>query len=153
MQQHLSAEAQSIVYLLSGAVTASILHMNLSALSCHNTSSDHHWWSVRQSDKAANGIRVSYRSGTDPTRMFVCWHTPASEAVNVWTQVCVCPLACMYVRAVSVTAPSCNSRFISKQRTREVKTAESQRMDPLTMMRPVVIGSLQPWHSSPNLAQ
>lgn len=69
MQQHLSAEAPSIVYLLSGAVTASTPHMNLSALPCHNNSSDHHWWSVRQSDKAAKGIRASYRSGADPTCM------------------------------------------------------------------------------------
>lgn len=67
--------------------------------------------------------------------------------VNVRTQVCSLP-SCMYVR---VTAPSCNS--ISKQSTRGVMRDETQRMDPLTMMRPVVMGSLQPWHSSPNLVQ
>lgn len=71
MQQHLSTEVQSI-YLLSGAVTTSILHMNLSALLCHNNSSNFQRWSVKQSDRATRGFRVSYRSGTDPTCMFVC---------------------------------------------------------------------------------
>ena len=92
MQQHLSAEGHSIVYWLSDAVTTSILHMNHPALLCHNNSSDSHWWSVRQSDTAVWAIRVSYRSGTDPTSMCICWHTPVSEAVDGWTQVCVCEL-------------------------------------------------------------
>ncbi|KAA8594258.1 hypothetical protein FQN60_005092 [Etheostoma spectabile] len=35
---------------------------------------------------------------------------------------------------------SCNSKFTSKQRTRELLRDESQQMNPLTMMRPVVIG-------------
>lgn len=103
------------------------------------------WWSVRQSDTAAKGIRVTYTSGIDPTCMIAGWHTPTSEAVNVWTQVCEC--------CASITAPSSNLRFISKQRTRDVMRGDGQWMDPLTMMRPVVMGSLQPWHSSPNLAQ
>lgn len=148
MQQHLSAEAQSTVYLLSGAVTTSILNMNLSALRCHHNSPNFHWWSVKQSDKATEGVRVSYRFDPDPTCIFMWWHTPTREAMNVWTGRLS---SCMYMRAVSVAAPSC--KFISQQRTRDVMRDESQRMDAITMMRPVVIGSLQPWHSSPNLAQ
>ncbi len=83
----------------------------------------------------------------------ICWYILIGEAVNVFMDSGVCLPWSMYECNVSVTALSCNSRFISEQRTREVIRDESQQMDPLTMMRPVVIGSLQPWHSSPNLAQ
>lgn len=105
MQQHLSAEAQSTVYLLSGAVTTSILNMNLSALRCHHNSPNFHWWSVKQSDKATEGVRVSYRFDPDPTCIFMWWHTPTREAMNVWTGRLS---SCMYMRAVSVAAPSCS---------------------------------------------
>lgn len=94
MQQHLSAKAQPTVYLLSGAVTTAILHMNLSALLCHNSSSNFHWWSVKQSVKATKGIRVSYRSGTDPTCMLAHTNQRACERMDpgafVLLHVCAC---------------------------------------------------------------
>lgn len=139
MQQHLSARPEPVLYLLSTERPHLVCTWTLL------NSSDFPWWSVRQSDTAADGIRVTYTSGTDPTCMNAGWHSPNRETVNVW---CV-----SVVHALSITAPSSNLRFIGKQRSRDVMRGESQLMDPLTMMRPVVMGSLQPWHSSPNLAQ
>lgn len=109
MQQHLSAEAQSTVYLLSGAVTTSILNMNLSALRCHHNSPNFHWWSVKQSDKATEGVRVSYRFDPDPTCIFMWWHTPTREAMNVWTgrlsscMYCICVLWVSQLQAASLS--------------------------------------------------
>lgn len=133
MQHCLSAQGQFIVYLLStAALTISILHMSLSALRCHHNRFHFHWRTGEQSDWVTGGVRVMY---TGPG---LIWQI----ALHVGTQQAGCK---------SIDGPSCNLTFIGPDKTR--RCDEWRWRDIVTMMRPVVIGSLQPWHSSPNLAQ
>jgi len=85
MQQHLSAEA---AHCFSASRYSDNIYCAHGPLLSPNNSSDFHRWSVRQSDRAAKGIGVSYRSGTDPACVHVCWHRTTRQTVNVRTQVC-----------------------------------------------------------------
>lgn len=124
MQHCLSAQGQFIVYLLS-TVEPPCSPMSPQPLQLSLTD----WRTIWLSNWRRQGH--AYGSRTNLT-----------DSVTIGTQQAGCK---------SINGPSWNLTFIAPDKTR--RCDEWRWRDITTMMRPVVIGSLQPWHSSPNLAQ